>query len=182
MWRYLPLLLLMAISTSRATEQAFPPTAPGTSEVKVLPAGVLLRAQGEGSYFGAGNRLFGPLFRYISRHEIAMTTPVEATIDRAAMYFWVAPSQVDKVAGDGGGVEVLRWAERTVASRGARGAYSSGNYERTRTELLAWLETRSDLEVTGEPYAVFWHGPFTPWFAKQYEVHVPVRERVRVGL
>lgn len=165
----------MVFNTSRAAEQAFPPTAPGTTEVKTLPAGVLLRAQGEGSYFGAGNRLFRPLFRYISTHNIAMTTPVEASIDRAAMYFWVAPSQVDKVAGDQDGVEVVRWEERTVVSRGARGGYSRGNFETVRDEVLAWLAGQPELTATGEPYAVFWHGPFTPWFAKHFEVHVPVR-------
>jgi len=43
--------------------------------------------------------------------------------------------------------------------------------------LLAWLAGRGDLEPTGEPYAVFWNGPFTPWFAKRYEVHQPVRRK-----
>ena len=42
-------------------------------------------------------------------------------------------------------------------------------------ELLAWLGDQPGLEVAGAAYAVFWHGPFTPWFAKRYEVHVPVR-------
>lgn len=169
------LLLLPLAASAMATEQAFPPTASGVSEVKTLPAGVLLRSSGQGNYFDQSNRLFGPLFRYISRHDIAMTTPVEARIDDAAMYFWVAASQEAKVAGSDGAVVVERVPERRVASRGGRGSYSRENYEKTRDELLAWLKGQAGLEAAGAPYAVFWHGPFTPWFAKRYEVHVPVR-------
>ncbi len=33
-----------------------------------------------------------------------------------------------------------------------------------------------DLQITGEPYAVYWNGPFTLWFLKQFEVHLPVRQ------
>jgi hypothetical protein len=169
------LLLLLPLFPAMATEQAFPPTAPGVSEFKTLPAGVLLKSTGRGNYFEQSNQLFRPLFRYISKHDIAMTTPVEARIDDAAMYFWVASSQESKVAGSEDAVVVERIGERTVASRGARGSYSADNFARTLAELRHWLATRPDLKAAGEPYGVFWHGPFTPWFAKRYEVHVPVR-------
>jgi effector-binding domain-containing protein len=160
-----------------ATEQAFPPTAPGIAELKTLPAGMLLKTTGQGSYFDQSNQLFRPLFSYISKHEIAMTTPVEAQIDSAAMYFWIAASEQPKVTGPAAGVEVIRIPERRVASLGARGSYSRANFEKTRDELLAWLARQPGLEVAGEPYAVYWNGPFTLWFAKQFEVHVPVRPR-----
>lgn len=172
--------LLLALCTAfpvMSAEQAFPPTAPGVAEFKTLPAGMLLKSTGRGSYFDESNRLFGPLFRYISKHSIAMTTPVEAQIDQAAMYFWVAPGEVAKVAGNQGGVEVVNLPERRVACLGARGGYGRENYERTRDELLAWLAGRPEVEAAGEPYAVYWHGPFTPWFAKRSEVHIPVRAR-----
>ena len=162
-----------------AAQEAFPPTQPGVSEVKVLPAGVLLKSTGSGNYFSESNRLFGPLFRYISTRDIAMTTPVEAKIDQAAMYFWVAPSEEAKVTGNTGSVEVVRIPERRVASRGARGGYSQENFVRTRDELLAWIATQPGLEIAGEPYAVYWHGPITPWFAKRSEVHVPVNLKAK---
>ena len=162
-----------------AAQEAFPPTQPGVSEVKVLPAGVLLKSTGSGNYFSESNRLFGPLFRYISTRDIAMTTPVEAKIDQAAMYFWVAPSEEAKVTGNAGSVEVVRIPERRVASRGARGGYSQENFVRTRDELLAWIATQPGLEIAGEPYAVYWHGPITPWFAKRSEVHVPVNLKAK---
>lgn len=160
-----------------AAEQAFPPTAPDVFEIKTLPAGVLLESTGRGNYFEESDNLFGPLFRYISRHDIAMTTPVEARIEGAAMFFWVAESQRGKVAGDEAGVRVLEVPARRVASAGVSGAYSRRNFEITRDRLLAWLAQQPGLEAAGDPYAVYWHGPFTPWFAKRAEVHIPVRGR-----
>jgi hypothetical protein len=106
-----------------------------------------------------------------------MTTPVEAKIDGAAMYFWVAPSEQAKVAGNAGGVEVIRIPERRVASLGARGAYSRENFVQTRDKLRAWLARQPGMEAAGEPYAVYWNSPFTLWFAKHSEVHIPVQPR-----
>lgn len=171
------LLGVAGISAPAMAElQAFPPTAPGVTEVKTLPAGVLLRTTGQGNYFERSNGLFMPLFRYIERHNIAMTVPVEARIDDAAMYFWVAESEVGKVAGDQGAVAVERRPARLVASLGVRGSYSQSNFAAAREKLLAWLATRPDLASVGEPYGVFWNGPFTPGFMRRFEVHIPVRE------
>lgn len=160
-----------------AAETAFPPTAPGVAEFKTLPAGMLLKSTGKGSYFEQSSSLFRPLFNYISTHNIAMTTPVEARIDQAAMYFWVAPGEQTKVAGGSAGVEVVTFPERRVASFGARGAYSRENFEKSRDALRAWLALQRGMEATGEPYAVYWNGPFTLWFAKRFEVHIPVQPR-----
>lgn len=174
------LLLFLALTTSlMATEQAFPPSPVGQPELKTLPAGVLLKAGGKGNYFEGANGLFRPLFNYISSHDISMTTPVEAKIDDAAMFFWVANSQRAKVAGNGPGVEVVEVPERWVASLGARGGYSARNFAQTRDELLTWIGARPDVVAAGEPYAVYWNGPFTPGFLKRYEVHVPVRAKAR---
>ena len=110
-----------------------------------------------------------------------MTTPAEARIDEAAMYFWVAEDQRAKLVGDGGGVEVITIPERRVASLGARGSHSPQNFVRTRDALLAWLRLRADAERAGPPYAVYWNGPFVPGFLKRHEVHVPVRPAARWG-
>lgn len=179
--RRLPALLLALACCSHAAayEEAFPPTAVGVSEVKTLPAGTLLKSSAKGRYFDENGRLFQPLFRYISSRNIAMTVPVEAQIDSAAMYFWVGRAEGAKVNGSAEGVEVIKIPARTVASLGARGGYSQGNFEETRDALLRWVASQKQLEVTGKPYAVYWNGPFTPWFAKRFEVHVPVRTRTR---
>lgn len=171
----LSLIFLLLGHLIMAAPQAFPPTDVGVSELKTLPAGVLLKAQGTGNYFEQSNRLFRPLFNYISSHDIAMTTPVEAQINNAAMYFWVAAGERTKVAGSSGGVDVIEIPERRVASRGARGGYSAENFAKVRDELLAWLQEQPAVAVAGEPYAVYWHGPFMPGFMKRFEVHVPVK-------
>jgi hypothetical protein len=174
---FLSLAFLVFALPAMAEIQAFPPTAPGQAELKTIPAGVLLKNAQPGGYFAQSNQLFRPLFRYIQKHDIAMTVPVEARIDDAAMYFWVGTAELAKVAGDEAGVVVERREARRVASLGARGSYSEKNFAATRDRLLAWVGGQPGLERAGEPYAVYWNGPFTPWFMRRYEVHVPVRER-----
>jgi hypothetical protein len=180
MFRALALLILPLVAM--ATPEAFPPTQPGTNELKTLPSGLLLRsevpagAESQG-YFDNSNTLFRPLFRYIDSRGIAMTTPVEARMEPGQMYFWVAEAERSKVDGSAGGVTVIEVPERRVASRGARGSYSESNYNEALVALRAWLDARADVEAAGEPYPVFWNGPFTPWFARRFEVHIPVRER-----
>lgn len=171
------LLLLIPTPLLMAYESAFPKTAPGASELKTLPAGTLLKAAAGGDYFARSGGLFRPLFNYISDHDIKMTVPVEAQIDDAAMFFWVGRTELDKVRPATGGVEIIRMPERRVAVRGARGGYNRPNFERTRDELLRWLAAQGSLEAAGPAYAVYWNGPFTPWFLREYEVHVPVRPK-----
>jgi effector-binding domain-containing protein len=168
-------LLWFFTSSLMAAEQAFPPSPVGAAELKTLPAGVLLKASATGTYFEQSNRLFRPLFNYISKHDIAMTTPVEAQIESAAMYFWVAESQRSKVAGSSENVAVVEVPERHVASLGAKGGYSPENFTKTRDALLEWLKGRKDVEPAGPAYSVYWSPPFLPGFLKRYEVHVPVR-------
>jgi len=63
------LALLTALPVMSA-EPAFPPTAPGVAEFKTLPAGMLLKSTGRGSYFDESNRLFRPLyFQTQHRHD-----------------------------------------------------------------------------------------------------------------
>lgn len=110
-----------------------------------------------------------------------MTTPVEARIDSAAMLFWVAPAEQNKLAGNEAGVEIITVPPRRVASRGERGGYTRENFIEARTKLLAWVATQPDLAAAGEPYAVYWNAPFVPFFMKRFEVHVPVRTRATGG-
>lgn len=171
------MLAFGGVRSVAAYEEAFPQTAAGRTELKTLPAGTLLKASAPGKYFEQSNRLFRPLFRYISERKIAMTVPVEARVDGAEMYFWVGRNEASKVNGNAPGVEVVKIPERLVASAGARGGYSESNFEATRAELLRWVQSQSGLEVAGPAYAVYWNGPFTPWFLRRYEVHVPVKRK-----
>jgi effector-binding domain-containing protein len=177
MRRFTLLLALLATALTLSATEAFPPTPAGTTELKTLPAGGLLKSAGRGNYFDGADNLFGPLFRYISKHDIAMTTPVEARIDDAAMFFWVAAGERSKVAGNADRVEVVEVPERRVASAGARGGYNRANFEKVRATLLTWLAAQPTVEAAGEPYAVYWNAPYVPPFMKRFEVHVPVRPR-----
>lgn len=156
-------------SKMSAAEEAFPPTEPGEIEIKTLPGGRLLESSADGDYFNNSGRLFSPLFRYIQQKGISMTTPVEAQINPGKMYFWVAEEQIDKATSDSADVKVINAPSRRVVSIGTRGAYTQANYEKAKDALLEWIE-KEELVTDGEPYAVYWNGPFTPWFLKTFEV------------
>ena len=172
--KWIAFLLIAQGPGLMAYEQAFDPTRAGVTEIKELPAGRLLECKGDRSYFDSSNQLFRPLFNYIKKNEIAMTTPVEARMDPGAMYFWVSDDQADRATRSSGDVRVLDVPKRTVVARGGRGSYSRQNFEEVKASLLKWLEGRSDLQMIGEPFAVYWNGPFTPWFMKRFEVQVEV--------
>jgi DNA gyrase inhibitor GyrI len=72
-------------------------------------------------------------------------------------------------------VRVVDEPARWVASFGARGAYTETNVNEARQQLTAWLDRQSEWRAEAEPYVVFWNGPFTLWFMKQFEIHVPVQ-------
>jgi effector-binding domain-containing protein len=180
MLRYLiPLILIAQSPLIMAYEKAFEPTKPGITELKELPAGRLLESKGDGSYFNSSNSLFGPLFQYIQKNDIAMTTPVEARMDPGTMYFWVSSTQEGKASSNTANVRVIDVPKRMVVAHGARGSYSQSNFEIAKVALLEWLVSQTDMETVGEPFAVYWNGPFTPWFMKTFEVQVEVRSKNR---
>jgi DNA gyrase inhibitor GyrI len=157
-------------------ESAFEATPVGSTEVKTLPAAKVLVSQGQGSYFDRSNGLFMKLFRYIDSHDVKMTVPVQAEIEPGAMWFYVGSKDAEKKLEDAGDVHVMDIPERLVASIGGRGAYSERNYRKALGTLEAWVKTQEKYEATGNPYAIYWSGPYVPAFMKRYEVHIPVRE------
>jgi effector-binding domain-containing protein len=169
-------LFIIFMTHSQAAESAYARTQPDVIEVKTLPAGRLIEHTATtGTYFDSSNNLFRPLFRYIQKHQISMTTPVEARIDPGKMRFWISREQEAKADADDGNVRVIDIPERTVAAIGGKGGYSKDNFDQARDRLIAWLAERDDLEPVGEPFAAYWNGPFTPWFMKKFEVMVEVR-------
>jgi hypothetical protein len=61
-----------------------------------------------------------------------------------------------------------------VISIGIRGAYSEANFDKAHARLERWLGENKEYVPEGEPYGVFWDAPFSPWFLKRSEVHIPV--------
>lgn len=171
--------LILTIGNSvSGYEKAFKETETGVIEVKVLPGGRLLESKGDGSYFDSSSSMFRPLFNYIQENNISMTTPVEARMEPGTMYFWVASDQVDKAVGDTEHVKVIDVLERKVAAIGAKGSYNQSNFEEASRKLLDWVATQKDLSIMGEPFGVYWNGPFTPWFMKRFEVQVEIQTKM----
>lgn len=165
--------LLLALDAS-AYETAFAKTPVDEIEVRTLPPARLISVATQGSYFDRADDLFKRLFNYISNNDISMTVPVEGQLDRAQMRFYLGQDAPDTPR-DGEGVEVIEVPSRMVASIGGSGSYSAPNVGAARQRLESWLADQEQWAIDGEPYAVFWNGPFTLWFMKRFEVHVPIK-------
>ena len=51
---------------------------------------------------------------------------------------------------------------------------SQSRSSQIREQLVAWVDARPEWHAAGAPYAVFWNGPFTPWFMRRNELIVPI--------
>lgn len=169
------LCLALAPIIGSAYEQAFAKTDVGEFEVKALPAARLIASQTDAAYFNDDNRLFRPLFRYISERNVAMTTPVEAEINPGVMYFYIGANVSSDVLDATKNVSVHELPERLVASLGVRGGYKERNFNKAAAKLSAWLLKNPAYEAIGEARGIFWNGPFIPGFFKRFEVHIPVQ-------
>ena len=165
-------------SSLMASESAYPMTGAGVCEIKTLPAGVILQARSTGDYFSENNGLFRRLFQTIQQNKVPMTTPVEAGMRPGTMIFYLDPESAKR--GDlqmVDGVTRKRVGERVVASIGIRGGYSKESFEEHAQKLREWLKSQPKYQAVGEAYAVYWNSPFTIWFLKRAEVHLPVQEK-----
>lgn len=168
-------VVVLMSNKAESTERAFEKTDVGKIEVKVIPESKLLVADSEGRYFDKSNQLFYLLFNYIKKHNVTMTTPVEADIEKANMRFYVGTKDSGKELQSEDEVEVIIFPERKVASIGARGSYSEQNVNKSRVQLEEWLKESPLYSADGPVYGVYWNSPFTPWFLKRFEVHIPVK-------
>ncbi len=167
---------LIAPREPMAYEEAFERSPVGAAQVRTLPPGRRLTTETAGSYFDRSGELFRSLFDYIREHDVSMTVPVEGHLARAEMRFY-AESDASRELRSTETVRLSEVPARRVASLGGRGSYSESNLLETRDALQSWLAGQGQWVPVGEPYAVYWNGPFTPWFMKRYEVHIPVEAR-----
>ena len=160
-----------------AYEAAYPMTAAGFCEIKKLPAGSILRSTSRGEYFDENNGLFMRLFETINQNKVPMTVPVEAKMKPGTMVFYLdSVSAKRKDLQLPAGVIRQNLPPRTVASIGIRGGYTQESYEKNLAKLRAWLKTQAKWRAVGEPYAVYWNGPFTLPPFKRSEIHLPVQK------
>ena len=160
-----------------AYESMHEKTPVGEIKILKLPARIALEATSEDHYFSENNGLFRKLFGYISNHDLAMTTPVEADIDPGKMRFFVGKKDAEKPRPNTSTVTVRDLESMTVVAIGVRGSYSEENFKENKTALLDWLKENPDYEQAGSAYAVYWDGPFIPWFLKRSEIHLPIQPR-----
>ncbi|MEL0005172.1 MAG: heme-binding protein [Opitutales bacterium] len=172
---FLPLLLLIHTPLVMAYESMHEKTPVGEIKILELPARIALEASCDDHYFTENNGLFRKLFGYISKHDLAMTTPVEADIDPGKMRFFVGEEDAEKPRPNTSAVTVRELEPMTVVAIGIRGSYSEENFTENKTALLNWLKENPDYEQAGSAYAVYWDGPFIPWFLKRSEIHLPIQ-------
>lgn len=163
--------LMGASAPGMATEEAFPKTPVDEIHLRELPAGRWLSTSVEGKYFDESGSLFRRLFDYIKERDISMTVPVEGSIDGAEMRFYAGEGA--KALEHTDTVRVVDVPARRVVSIGGKGAYTEENVNAARARLEEWL-LQHEMVASDAPYAVYWNGPFTPWFLKRFEVHIPV--------
>ena len=169
------LLGFLSAGPAWAYEAAYPMTAAGFCEIKKLPAGTVLRTSSRGAYFDENNGLFMRLFQTINQNKVPMTVPVEAKMKPGTMVFYLdRASAKRKDLQLPAGVSRQALPSRTVASIGIRGGYTQESYEKNLAKLRAWLKTQAKWRAVGEPYAVYWNGPFTLPPFKRSEIHLPV--------
>lgn len=168
-------MALLSSHLMSAYESAFPKTDVGQIEIKTIPAARLIATHSERHYFEANNALFRRLFRYIQANDIAMTTPVEAVLDPAGMYFYLGGDVVYTALEDSDEVSLIEYPERIVLSIGVRGSYNAKHFNQARDTLLTHLATQNKWIATGPARAIYWNGPFMPGVLKRSEVHIPVK-------
>lgn len=149
------------------------------NQIKILelPARIALESKTDDSYFMKDNGLFRSLFKYISRNDIAMTTPVEADMNPGKMRFFVGDKDKSKNLKSNEAVKVYKINAKKVVSIGIRGNYSEKNFFKNKIKLDTWLKKNKDYVQAGAAYAVYWNGPFVPGFLKRSEIHIPIRKK-----
>ena len=158
-----------------AYESMHEKTPVGEIKILKLPARIALEASSDDHYFAENNGLFRKLFGYISKHDLAMTTPVEADINPGKMRFFVGEKDLKKPTPNTSAITVRDLEPMTVVAIGIRGSYSEENFKNNKSALLDWLKENPDYEQADSAYAVYWDGPFIPWLLKRSEIHLPIR-------
>jgi effector-binding domain-containing protein len=139
-----------------------------------LPERTAMEASTDKSYFSEDNGLFRKLFRYINQNDISMTTPVEADIEPGKMRFFVGNKDRSKKIQNSDQVKILKIPPRKVVSIGIRGGYTEKKFKENLNRLNQWLDNNKTFESDGDPYGVYWNGPFVPRLLKRSEIHIPI--------
>ena len=186
-------LLMEMVTRSAALDLAFEPIMEAPLPVGFpypAPAGEIrvveypqYRMARAGMGMGRSNGAFFTLFRHISDRDIAMTAPVEMTMDmekgRAIDMGFMYRTPDMGAAGEAGRVMVEDIQPMTVVTIGVRGRVEGAATDEALSELEAWLAARPDWEAAGNPRLMGYNGPSVPRRRQFSEVQIPVRRVAR---
>ncbi|MEC8496384.1 MAG: heme-binding protein, partial [Planctomycetota bacterium] len=114
-----------------------------------------------------------------SDRDIAMTAPVEMTMDkdlgRAVDMGFMYRTPDMGAAGEAGRVMVEDIQPMTVVTIGVRGRVEGAATVEALAELEAWLAARPGWEAAGNPRLMGYNGPSVPRRRQFSEVQIPVR-------
>jgi len=133
-----------------------------------------------GSAERVGNRAFGPLVRYISAKQLAMTAPVlQVEGDRQSEWTvsFVLPggkAASDYPLPDDAHVTLREIPEHLSAAVRWSGRWSYAGVENHTSELRAVIAERGWAEI-GQPVWARYDPPWKPWFLRRNEVLIDVR-------
>lgn len=124
-----------------------------------------------------GGNSFWTLFRHIKKNDVAMTAPVEMTMDadmRMADMAFLYPSSSIGQAGEQGRVQVLDLEPVEVVSVGVRGRRDATLLERARKAIEAYL-AESGMQPAGAWRVLGYNSPMVASSKQFWELQVPVR-------
>ncbi|WP_297031206.1 heme-binding protein [Thermogutta sp.] len=154
----------------------FPPCTPvGEVEVKRYPGYRAAVTRNNGTAFWR-------LFAHIKKNNVAMTAPVEMTLEENGQrpvlmaFLYERPDQ--GTAGEDGTVEVRDLPGGWFVSTGIRGPRSNQALQLARQRVEEWVGHHGDKwEIAGPPRLLGYNSPFIPRDKYYWEYQVPVREK-----
>lgn len=162
-------------------------TEPGLLEIKKYPAYRSAVARGKGASMGADNVLFFPLFKHISKSDIAMTAPVvntysaemlktpKATGDLSMEFVYRSPT-MGRTGSGVGNVKVEDHPATAFVCLGVQGDLDSDRMRQGVEVLQAWLKDhQAEWVEDGPPRRLGYHGPMTKRDERLWEVQIPIK-------
>jgi len=147
-------------------------------ELRSYPAHVLAQVAVSGDFMSAGSTAFGPLVRYISSNNIAMTAPVvqESLAGNSHLVSFVMPAGMDvkslPIPRDSR-VITKHVPESLVAARKFGGGWNENKYEEQGRQLLAAVQA-ANLKTAGNLSWARFDPPWKPGFLKRNEVLIAI--------
>jgi effector-binding domain-containing protein len=150
----------------------------GIVEVRDYDSIVVAESVVDADFQKAGNKAFRNLFNYISDNNIKMTAPVtQESVGNDWAVRFVMPKEftIDSLPEpQSANVTMKVLPPRRVAVVRYSGSWSSDNYREHLSELTRWVEAEG-YAITGDAVWARYNGPFSLWFMRRNEIHLPVQ-------